>query len=113
MFGLKIFVRVQTFRRVPPVLPCNFCHPGLEAKKYGIKGQNKNHISEKLTKCLNLTNLHEDDDGDDGVAHGEDAPEHPDRLAVAHELVRVVVRSLPVLHLRLHGEAQLLASYPG
>ena len=29
MFGLKIFVRVQTFRRVPPVLPCNFCHPAL------------------------------------------------------------------------------------
>ena len=28
MFGLKIFVRVQTFRRVPPVLPCNSCHPG-------------------------------------------------------------------------------------
>ena len=28
MFGLKIFVRVQTFRRVPPVLPRNFCHPG-------------------------------------------------------------------------------------
>ena len=28
MFGLKIYVRVQTFRRVPPVLPCNFCHPG-------------------------------------------------------------------------------------
>ena len=27
MFRLKIFVRVQTFRRVPPVLPCNFCHP--------------------------------------------------------------------------------------
>ena len=27
MFGLKIFVRVQTFRRVPPVLPRNFCHP--------------------------------------------------------------------------------------
>ena len=25
MFGLKIFV--QTFGRVPPVLPCNFCHP--------------------------------------------------------------------------------------
>ena len=24
----EIFVRVQTFRRVPPVLPCNFCHPG-------------------------------------------------------------------------------------
>ena len=29
MFGLKIFVRVQTFRRVPPVLPRNFCHPAL------------------------------------------------------------------------------------
>ena len=27
MFRLKIFVRVQTFRRVPPVLPRNFCHP--------------------------------------------------------------------------------------
>ena len=26
MFGLKIFVQVQTFRRVPPVLPCNSCH---------------------------------------------------------------------------------------
>ena len=28
MFRLKIFVRVQTFRRVPPALPRNFCHPG-------------------------------------------------------------------------------------
>ena len=28
MFGLKIFVQVQTFMRIPPVLPCNFCHPG-------------------------------------------------------------------------------------
>ena len=27
MFGLKIFVRFQTFQRVPPVLPRNFCHP--------------------------------------------------------------------------------------
>ena len=27
MFGLKIFIWVQTFRRVPPVLPFNFCHP--------------------------------------------------------------------------------------
>ena len=27
MFGLKIFVRVQTFWQVPLVLPCNFCHP--------------------------------------------------------------------------------------
>ena len=24
----EIFVQVQTFWRVPPVLPCNFCHPG-------------------------------------------------------------------------------------
>ena len=29
MFKLKIFVRVQTFRRVPPVLPRNFCHPAV------------------------------------------------------------------------------------
>ena len=28
MFGLNIFVRVQTFRRGPPVPPRNFCHPG-------------------------------------------------------------------------------------
>ena len=27
MFGLKTFVQIQTFRRVPPVLPRNFCHP--------------------------------------------------------------------------------------
>ena len=33
MFGLKIFVRVQTFWRVPPVLPCNFCHSALTAVK--------------------------------------------------------------------------------
>ena len=28
MFGLKMFVQVQTFWWVPPVLPRNFCHPG-------------------------------------------------------------------------------------
>ena len=27
MFGLKIFVRVQTFCRGPPMPPRNFCHP--------------------------------------------------------------------------------------
>ena len=27
---LKIFVRVQTFWRVPPVLPRNFCHPAAQ-----------------------------------------------------------------------------------
>ena len=35
MFGLKIFVRAQTFRRVPPVLPRNFCHPALESVFFG------------------------------------------------------------------------------
>ena len=34
MFGLKIFVRVQTFRRGPPVLPRNFCHPDDEQDLY-------------------------------------------------------------------------------
>ena len=27
MSGLKIFIRVQTFRRGPPVALRNFCHP--------------------------------------------------------------------------------------
>ena len=31
----EIFVRVQTFRRVPPLLPCNFCHPG--QRKYNTR----------------------------------------------------------------------------
>ena len=30
---LKIFVQVQTFRRVPPVLPRNFCHPAWECPR--------------------------------------------------------------------------------
>ena len=29
MFGLRIFVWVQTFRRGPPMPPHNFCHPGI------------------------------------------------------------------------------------
>ena len=51
-----------------------------------------------------MTHLHEDNNGDDGIADGEDAPEHPNGLAVAHELVGVVVRRLPVLQLRLHTD---------
>ena len=35
MFGLKIFVWVQTFRRVPPVLPRNFCHPESSSDPFG------------------------------------------------------------------------------
>ena len=34
MFGLRIFVRVQIFRRVPPVLPRNFCHPASIYSKF-------------------------------------------------------------------------------
>ena len=30
----EIFVRVQTFRRVPPVLPCNFCHPAMNTASF-------------------------------------------------------------------------------
>ena len=30
MFWPKIFVRVQTFQRVPPLLPRNFCQPALD-----------------------------------------------------------------------------------
>ena len=52
--------------------------------------------------------LHENNYGDDGIADGEDAPEHPDGLAVAHELVGVVVRRLAVLQLRLHTDTKPL-----
>ena len=34
MFGLKIFVRIQTFRRGLPVPPQNFCHPGTHCLFY-------------------------------------------------------------------------------
>ena len=56
-----------------------------------------------------MTNLHKDNDGDDCIADSEDAPEHPDRLAVPHELVGVVVRRLPVLQLRLHTDPKSLS----
>ena len=39
MFGLKIFVWVQTFRRVPPVLPRNFCHPGVDDVDAQVGGE--------------------------------------------------------------------------
>ena len=50
MFGIKIFVRVKTFRRVPPVLPRNFCHPVcyIWTKNYigtaaGVEGMTTDH----------------------------------------------------------------------
>ena len=55
-----------------------------------------------------MTNLHKDNDGDDCIADSEDAPEHPNRLAVPHELVGVVVRRLAVLQLRLHADTKPL-----
>ena len=55
-----------------------------------------------------MTNLHKDNYGDDCIADGEDAPEHPNRLAVPHELVGVVVRRLAVLQLRLHADTKPL-----
>ena len=45
MFGLKIFVRVQTFRRVPPVLPRNFCHPDCNQKYLSNKAQDFSEYS--------------------------------------------------------------------
>ena len=41
MFGLKIFVRVQTFRRGPPVLLCHFCHSGWVGSNVWDKVQKK------------------------------------------------------------------------
>ena len=51
------------------------------------------------------TDLQEDHDDEDGVADGEDSPQHPHRLGVPHELGGVVVGLLVVVHLTLHGEA--------
>lgn len=44
----------------------------------------------------------ERDDADDGVAYGEDTPQHADRLGVADVIGRVHVRGLDVLDLRAH-----------
>ena len=51
MFRLKIFLRVQTFRRVPPVLPCNFCHPGLSFAFVGSLAEGI--VSGKITAAEN------------------------------------------------------------
>ena len=54
MFGLKIFDRVKTFRRVPPVLPRNFCHPAkgkIEERctgKEGVSLISKSFFAKKL-----------------------------------------------------------------
>ena len=50
MFGLK------TFRRVPPVLPCNFCHPdGNPAKKR--QSTNRNMHEHKQISLGNIATL--------------------------------------------------------
>ena len=46
--------------------------------------------------------LHKDHDGNDGIADGKDAPQHAHRLRVPHELGRVVVGALPVVHPVVH-----------
>ena len=61
MFGLKIFVRVQTFRRVPPVLPCNFCHPDCRYVLFLVQSFLlclwnfiASRLSKKMTKAGNI-----------------------------------------------------------
>lgn len=44
----------------------------------------------------------ERDDADDGVAYGEDTPQHADRLGIADVVGSVHVRGLDVLDLRTH-----------
>ena len=51
MLGLKIFVRVQTFRRVPPVLPCNFCHPAISYFPLHFKSQDHIRRSSSSPSC--------------------------------------------------------------
>ena len=67
MFGLKIFVRVQTFRRVPPVLPCNFCHPvrrrneGSEEQIHqGQPNKSRIHITQQIYQryTINTSRIH-------------------------------------------------------
>ena len=67
MFGLKIFVRVQTFRRVPPVLPCNFCHPVRRRKEgseeqihQGQPNKSRIHITQQIYQryTINTSRIH-------------------------------------------------------
>ena len=49
MFGFKIFVRVETFWRAPPVRPFNFCHPACAKNAYlailgGSTPNGKHHL---------------------------------------------------------------------
>lgn len=46
----------------------------------------------------------ERDDADDGVAYGEDTPQHADRLGIADVIGRVHVRGLDVLDFRPHSD---------
>ena len=62
MFGLKIFVRVQTFRRVPPVLPRNFCHPDDDYDHSWLTGCWPSEVD--VVPCDNNDNA-EDDGVDD------------------------------------------------
>ena len=60
MFGLKIFVRVQTFWRLPPVLPRNFCHPVWWYFYYDHRYphyQNLNVIGFDLSELINFQDV--------------------------------------------------------
>ena len=65
MFGLKIFVRVQTFRRVPPVLPCNFCHPA--SLSYSLF-----HLKIDRGKIKVKEEPKDFDEGEGGVGEGDE-----------------------------------------
>ena len=58
----EIFVGVQTFRRVPPVLPCNFCHPAGQYKVISLHCPNfsQNMIPQNCKNFLDLT-MHDQD----------------------------------------------------
>ena len=67
MLGHKIFVRVRTFRWVPPVLPCNFCHPVRRRKEgseeqihQGQPNRSRIHITQQIYQryTINTSRIH-------------------------------------------------------
>ena len=85
MFGLKIFVRVQTFRWVPPVLPCNFCHP-----KLGIMSDFHEHRA--LTHMTN-----------------QSSHESSNQLKIVGEVASGTVAAVSTMYMALENSSKILA----
>ena len=101
MFGLKIFVRVQTFRRVPPVLPRNFCHPAdayvgaADDDDGGVEADGKGHCCTagggRRDRCSWDPGVTA---GGDNACHGE---EDEDKVELKYVDVLIIFSMHPVL----------------